>query len=472
MHPKILVIDDRPDDAEVVRMVLRDRGYAVDYAQGSEAGLVLLERDEYATVLTEARLKGVSGLELCSRVTTSRPDVPVVVMTCANLLEAPVSAIRAGAFDFVAKPVVVEELSATIERAVLHAEQCRVALRVSRVADPSRPIPGIVGSSPSMQALTTLIRRVADGDATVLIRGESGTGKDLVARAIHASSPRAEQPFVGVNCAAIPANLLESELFGHVRGAFTSAHRDRSGLFSRAGGGTLFLDEIGEMPLPVQSKLLRVLQERVARPVGDDQERPFDARLVCATNRDLEAEVAAGHFRQDLFYRINVVAIDVPPLRARAEDILPLAEYFLGAIASRTGKAVTGLAPDAARRLLDYDWPGNVRELENCIERAVALARGSHIAGDDLPERIRLHVPQRISGPADAAAPLTTLAEMEDRYIRQVLTAASGNKTLAARILGISRRSLYRRLADGSGAGSASASTPATAAGGASANRA
>ncbi len=451
MYPKILVIDDRPDDAEIVRALLHGQGYAVDVVHGSEAVLVQLERDEYAAILTDARLNGLSGLDLCSRIATSYPDVPVVVMAGGNLLDGPISAIRAGAYDFVVKPVVEAELSATVERAVHHGEQCRAALRVLRGADPSRPIPGIVGTSPSMQGLTVLIRRIAEGDATVLIRGESGTGKDLVARAIHSSSPRADQPFVGVNCAAIPANLLESELFGHVRGAFTSAHRDRPGLFSRAGAGTLFLDEIGEMPLAVQSKLLRVLQERVARAVGDDEERPFEARLVCATNRDLEAEVHAGHFRQDLFYRVNVVAIDVPPLRARSDDILALAEHFLQALATRAGKAVSGLSPDAARRLLDYDWPGNVRELENCIERALALARGPLLGAEDLPERIRQHVPQRIAGPADTTAPLTTLAEMEDRYIRQVLIAASGNKTLAARILGISRRSLYRRLAEVSG---------------------
>jgi len=280
----------------------------------------------------------------------------------------------------------------------------------------------------------------------VLITGESGTGKELVARAIHDLGPRQAEPFVAVNCGAVPANLLESELFGHVKGAFTDARRDRPGLFVQAGAGTIFLDELGEMPPEMQVKLLRVLQERTVRPVGGDDEVPFVARVVCATNRDLETEVEEGRFRQDLYYRVNVVTLEVPPLRARGSDVLLLAHHFLRRIGERTGKAVTSISPEAARKLLDYDWPGNVRELENGIERAVALAQVSEIGVDDLPTKIRDHHSARLVITGDDPAELVTMAEMERRYVRRVLDACGGNKTQAAKVLGMDRRSLYRRL--------------------------
>jgi two-component system response regulator HydG len=308
------------------------------------------------------------------------------------------------------------------------------------------PAHAIAGSSPAIRATIEMIARVASSDATVLITGESGTGKELVARALHNLSPRRDQPFVAVNCAAMPAPLLESELFGHVRGAFTDAKRSRAGLFVQAGAGTIFLDEIGEMPIEMQVKLLRVLQERKVRPVGGDEEVPFEARVVTATNRDLETEVEEKRFREDLFYRINVVAIPVPPLRARAGDILQLAQYFLKRIAGRTNKPVQGISGPAARLLMDYDWPGNVRELENCMERAVALCRLDEVTVDDLPAKVQEHQSSKIVITTESPGELITLDEMERRYVRQVLSAVSGNKTHAARILGIDRRSLYRRL--------------------------
>jgi transcriptional regulator with PAS, ATPase and Fis domain len=292
------------------------------------------------------------------------------------------------------------------------------------------------------------VTRISDGDATVLITGESGTGKELVARAVHNLGPRKDEPFVAVNCGAVPANLLESELFGHVKGAFTDARRDRPGLFVQAGAGTIFLDEIGEMPLDMQVKLLRVLQERRVRPVGGDEEHAFSARVVCATNRDLETEVEEGRFRQDLFYRVNVVGIEVPPLRARGSDVVMLAQHFLRRIAERTHKDVSGISPEAARKLIDYDWPGNVRELENGMERAVALARTNEITLDDLPGKIRDHRSTRLVIEGDDPTELVTMAEMEGRYVRRVLEACGGNKTQAAKVLGIDRRSLYRRLED------------------------
>src|SRR5262249_6924250 len=289
------------------------------------------------------------------------------------------------------------------------------------------------------------IEQVAGADATVLITGESGTGKELVARAIHELGPRAEAPFVAINCAAIPASLLESELFGHVKGAFTDAKGQKRGLFVQASSGTLFLDEIGEMPAEVQVKLLRVLQERRVRPVGGEEEVPFDARLIAATNRDLETEVEDGRFRPDLYYRINVVHIEVPPLRSRQGDILVMAQHFLRRHAERSRKDVVGISRPAAQKLLDYDWPGNVRELENCLERAVALTRMSEIGVDDLPERVREHQSKKLEV-SDNPEEMITLEEMERRYVRRVLAACGGNKTQAAKTLGLDRRTLYRRL--------------------------
>jgi two-component system response regulator HydG len=297
-----------------------------------------------------------------------------------------------------------------------------------------------------VRRLLDLIEQVADSDATVLITGESGTGKELVAREIHQRSARGEHPFTAVNCAALPATLLESELFGHLRGAFTDAKRSRDGLFVQAAGGTVFLDEIGEMPLEMQAKLLRVLQERTVRPIGSDTEVPFNARLLTATNRDLEGEVDSKRFRNDLYYRINVVQLGVPPLRSRGNDILMLAHHFLQRYASETGKEVTGISGAAAQRLLDYDWPGNVRELENCIQRAVTLTRLSEVSVDDLPEKIRDYQSSRIVIASDNPDELFSLEEMERRYIRKVLAAVGGNKTQAARILGLDRRTLYRRI--------------------------
>ncbi len=307
-------------------------------------------------------------------------------------------------------------------------------------------IGGIVGSSLPMRRMVRVLRKIADCAAPVFIAGESGTGKELVARAIHGASARSEGPFVAVNCAALSANLLESELFGHVRGAFTDARADHKGLFVQASGGTLFLDEIGELPAELQPKLLRVLQDHRVRPVGGTVEREVDVRVVSATNRDLEREVADHRFRQDLFYRVNVIQLQMPRLCDRGGDILVLARHFLSCIAEREGQPICTLAPEAAAKLLEYDWPGNVRELDNAMERAAALARGGRVELADLPERIREHHGQ-VADVAEAPLdPMPTLGQVERRYVRRVLNATAGNKTQAAGILGINRRTLYRML--------------------------
>jgi two-component system response regulator HydG len=304
----------------------------------------------------------------------------------------------------------------------------------------------MIGTSAPMQKVYDLVARVADTEATVLVTGESGTGKELVAKAIHSRSRRKEGPFVAINCAAMPEPLLESELFGHVKGAFTDARQARSGLFLKASGGTLFLDEIGEMAMGMQAKLLRVLQERTVRPVGGDKEVPFDTRIVAATNRDLDTEVAERRFREDLFYRINVVRIQVPPLRSRGSDVLVLAQHFVERFAAVHRTNVKGLSSAAAERLMTYSWPGNVRELQNCIERAVALARYEMLGVDDLPEKLRDYRPSRVIVESEDPAELLPMEEVERRYVLRVLQAVGGNKTLAAEVLGFDRRTLYRKL--------------------------
>jgi two-component system, NtrC family, response regulator AtoC len=442
---RVLVVDDDRSLCEALEAALAKPGFEVCSCTSPTEALPLLEREASEVVVTDLRMGAASGLDLCAEVVASHPDVPVIVVTAFGSLETAIGAIRAGAYDFITKPVKVDALAIAVGRALEHLSLRREVRRL-RDANRETPIDGIAGNSPAIRETIEMIRRVADSDATVLVTGESGTGKELVARALHNLSPRRDQPFVAVNCAAMPAPLLESELFGHVRGAFTDAKRSRAGLFVQAGSGTIFLDEIGEMPTEMQVKLLRVLQERKVRPVGGDEEIPFEARVVTATNRDLETEVEEKRFREDLFYRINVVAIPVPPLRARAGDILLLAQFFLKRIASRTNKPVQGISGPAARLLMDYDWPGNVRELENCMERAVALCRLDEVTVDDLPAKVQEHQSSKIVITTESPGELITLDEMERRYVRQVLNAVGGNKTHAARILGIDRRSLYRRL--------------------------
>jgi len=442
--PAILVVDDDVDTATIFSEALRERGFAAEHVLSAEECLAKAKVQRVDLVVTDFQMPGMNGVELCQALREIDPDLLTIVITGVGGLDAAIGAIRAGVYDFLTKPVKLEALTIAISRA-LEQLALKRELRHLRAAKPDVGIDGIVGTSEAMRDTLELVRRVAGSDATVLVTGESGSGKEVVARAIHNLSPRRDQPFVAINCAAMPAPLLESELFGHVRGAFTDAKQARTGLFVQAQGGTLLLDEIGEMPLEMQVKLLRVLQERTVRPVGGDHEIAVHARIIAATNKDLERAVEDKRFREDLFYRINVVAIPVPPLRARAGDILVLAQYFLRKIAARAGKAVDGISESAARLLVEYDWPGNVRELENCMERAIALSRLDQVTIDDLPEKLQ-HTRQAMVIATSEPTELVTLDEMERRYARYVLAACNGNKTQAARILGMNRRSLYRRL--------------------------
>jgi two-component system response regulator HydG len=397
-------------------------------------------------VVTDLNMRGIGGIELCEHVVANRPDVPVVVLTAFGNLESAISAIRAGAYDFINKPVEIDVLAIAAERAATHRRLREEVKRLRVEAGKAPRFDTLVGQAPAMQTVYDLVERVAASDATVLVSGESGTGKEVVARAIHAHGRRRAGSFVAINCAAMPESLLESELFGHAKGAFTDAKTAEPGLFSRASRGTIFLDEIGDMPLGLQPKLLRVLQERTVRPVGGRDEIPVDVRVVAATNRDLESAIEEGRFREDLYYRINVVHIPMPPLRARVGDILPLAQHFLSLFASRADKSVTGIAAPAAEKLVAYAWPGNVRELQNCMERAVALTRFEHIVVDDLPEKIRDYRRSHVIVTSDDPSELVPLEEVERRYIARVMEAVSGNKTAASRILGIDRKRLYRML--------------------------
>jgi len=444
-NPMILVVDDDLDTASLLRDALRERGFSAEYKLSGQDCLAWISTQRVDVVVTDFQMPEMSGVELIQKIRAIDPDVLGIVVTGVGSLDTAIAAIRAGAFDFITKPVKLDALAIAITRAVDHLA-LRRELRRLRDTKQHAGVEGIIGASQAIHDMLELVRRISDSDATVLITGESGSGKEIVARAIHNVSPRRDQPFIAINCAAMPAPLLESELFGHVRGAFTDAKFARSGLFVQAHDGTLLLDEIGEMPLDMQVKLLRVLQERTVRPVGADHEVPIHARIIAATNKDLEAAVEDKRFREDLFYRINVVAIAVPPLRARPEDILPLAQYFLRRMADRAHKAVLGISAPAARLLVDYDWPGNVRELENCMERAVALSRLDQITIDDLPSKLQEQHGSKMVIATASPTELVTLDEMERRYSRYVLAACGGNKTQAARILGMNRRSLYRRL--------------------------
>ena len=446
MNGTILVVDDNTDAAELLRDLLCKRGFDATSVTSGQACLEHLKTHPSDVVVTDIQMPGMSGIDLCMTLRERHPDLLPIVVTGQSDFETALAAIRAGAYDFITKPVKIEAVEVAVSRALEYLTLKREVTRLRATSDRDRTIDGIAGDSSAIREMVEMIRRVADSDASVLITGESGTGKELVARALHNLSPRREQPFVAVNCAAMPASLLESELFGHVRGAFTDAKQDRKGLFARAGAGTILLDEIGEMPTEMQVKLLRVLQQRTVRPVGGNEEIPFEARVITSTNRDLEAEVAEKRFREDLFYRINVVQIAVPPLRDRAGDILSLAQHFVEQIAARSKKPVRGLSAAAARLLVDYDWPGNVRELENCVERAVALCRLDEITIDDLPTKVQQHESSKIVISTASPSELITMDEMERRYLRQVLAAVGGNKTHAARILGMDRRSLYRRI--------------------------
>jgi two-component system response regulator HydG len=440
MRPRILVVDNDADMVALLRRHLETEGWAVTGVTGGEDAQTALGREEYAVVLTDLVMEPVGGLDVLREAQKVQPRARVILMTAFGSLESAIDSMRHGAYDYVTKPFKLPELSLVVKRALedqrLREENRRLRAEVER----RYGFDNILGRSKAMQGVFEQIRAVADTDAPVLLLGDSGSGKELVSRAIHWHSGRRDGPFVAVNCAAIPETLLESELFGHEKGAFTGADRKRRGLFVEAQGGTLLLDEIAEMPQTLQVKLLRALQDRVIRPVGGNEEIKVDLRLISATNRDLPAFVRQGKFREDLYYRLAVIPIRIPSLRERPEDIPLLAEHFLKRAAAGMGKELEGFDEEALKWLLEHNWPGNVRELENVVERAATLAKGTQITRDDL----RIEFTPGSSGELGIRP---SLADVENQYIRRILDEVGGDKRAAARILGISVRTLQRMQA-------------------------
>ena len=444
--PRVLVVDDESGILETLQILLRNEGFSVITALGGRAGLEQLAAQAPDIVLTDVRMPSVTGLEVLAAVRAQNAETPVVLMTAQATLQSAIQAVNEGAFYYLQKPFRNDDLVAILRRAAetraLKIENTSLKQEIRRrdFGEVSRPL----GTARAWTDILRVAETVAPTDSTVLIQGESGTGKEVVARYIHTLSARAERTFASINCGALPESLLESELFGHVKGSFTGAVKDKVGLFAAASGGTFFLDEIGETTPATQVKLLRVLQTREVIPVGATDPQPIDVRLIAATNRDLDEEIKRGTFRGDLFYRLNVIALQLPPLRERREDIPLLAEHFLHRSGEQAKEEPKRLTPIALEVLQSYDWPGNVRELENALERAVILTRGSVIDVDAFPDR----VVERKSRPliSDAPPANPTLDAVERAYIMWVLQSEGGNKTRAADILGIDPSTLYRKL--------------------------
>ena len=448
---RVLVAEDDRVARDLLCEILRGEGYDVEAVDDGEQAIERAQSGDgrYDLVVSDVRMERSGGLDVLAAFTAKAPNTPVILITAFGDVTGAMEAIQRGAYDYVSKPFNIEELRLTVARAL---ERRRLVVEQKTVpADGKTQLQDIVGKSPVMLEVYKLVARVAGSTATVLVEGESGSGKELVARSIHTHSPRANAPFVPVNCTALTESLLESELFGHARGAFTGAVASKRGLFETASGGTLFLDEIGDMGPKMQAQLLRTLQDGEVRPVGGTESIRVDVRLVCATNKDLEAEVKAGRFREDLYFRINVVTIRLPPLRERREDIASLVAHFLSKTARRERREAAAMSQEALRLLTGYSWPGNVRELENAIERAVAVAKGNVVLPSDLPPEVggsaALGVPGGVPvGDGGLIADRPTLGELERRYIQLVLGECGGNKKKAAERLGIDRRTLYRAL--------------------------
>jgi two-component system, NtrC family, response regulator AtoC len=443
----VLVVDDEENIRLVLHTLLGKKGYDVRTAVSGEEALERARESIPDIVLADVKMPGMGGIELCRQLRTRWPQTTVIMMSAYGSVEQALEAVRVGAYDYVAKPFKQDEILFALAKAEEHELLLRENKALREAARGGEGAPQLLGHSQAIQQVFKLIGKVADYRTTVLIQGESGTGKELVARALHNQSSRRDKAFVAVNCGAIPDTLMESELFGHKRGAFTDAHEAKQGIFQEASGGTLFLDEIGELTLALQVKLLRVLQEGVVRPLGTNKDIQVDARVIAASVRDLSKEVAEGRFREDLYYRLNVLQIVVPPLRERVEDISLLIDHFIARNNQRLGTSIRGIDPRAKKLLLSHSWPGNVRELENLIERAVVLCEGEVLAPEDVPDR--LHAPE------DAVAQVLASGELsikkasrviEESLIRKALEKTRGNRTAAARLLEISHRALLYKI--------------------------
>ena len=442
-QPLILIVDDDSPHRSMLRTVLRGWGYAVEEAEDGAAAVEQVKARAFDAVLTDVRMARLDGIAALREIREWNPSIPVLIMTAWSSVQNAVDALRLGAYDYLTKPLELDELKLALERALDHTRLARESQEPGRAQSEASSL--LLGRSEAMRELVEMVETVAPTEATVLVSGESGTGKELVARAIQAASTRRDKPFVTINCAALAENLLESELFGHEKGAFTGADRRREGRFVQAHGGTLFLDEIGEMPLSLQAKLLRVLQQGEVQRVGCDETIKVDVRVIAATNRVLADEVAAGRFREDLFYRLNVIGLEVPPLRARREDIPLLASTFLERHAAANRKTIKGFTPQAMDAMLRYGWPGNVRELENAVERAVILSGGEYVAERALPLAVQ-NAPVPDADGEELALGSMSLEDVERKAIAATLRETEDNKSEAARRLGITRATLHSKL--------------------------
>jgi len=441
--PNILVVEDEELMRSILRQLLTDAGYSVLTADSAETALDVFAQNEIAVTLTDIKMAGADGLHLLDQIKSFEAEAVVIVMTAYSSVDTAVAALRKGAYDYITKPFVNEDLLQTVKNAATQRQLFHENRLLRREINKQYNFAEIIGKSDAMQQVFALVNKVADTNVSVLIQGESGTGKELIARSLHFNSARSDGAFLAINCGALPESLLESELFGHTKGAFTGAVSDSKGLFRSASGGTLFLDEIGEMPQVLQVKLLRALQEHEVTPVGSSVSKPFDARVIAATNKDLETEVAEGRFREDLYYRLNVLQITVPPLRERREDIPLLVKHF-AAKAVRDNIGGLSVSRSAMAAMAKYDWPGNVRELENAIERAAILC-SDEITADDLPQKIVANAAGSFDI-RDNEGFRPTLEEMERRYVLEILASVEEDKTKAAEILGIDLSTLYRKL--------------------------
>lgn len=449
MVPKMLIIDDEP----LMRITLQDslvgEGYEVVAAETGRKGVDLLRKNQWDIIITDLKLPDLEGIEILKEAKSLNPSTEVILITAYGSIDSAVSAMKEGASDYLTKPFSMDELLLIIKRLLRMKQLEEENIQLRKKVEERFGLEGLVGKSSQMQGIYELIETVSQTDTTVLIYGESGTGKEMVANAIHLQSPRKNGPFIKVNCSALPETLLETELFGHERGAFTGAIRQRKGRFELANGGTLFLDEVGEIFLAVQVKLLRVLQERQFERVGGNETIFSDVRLICATQRDLKEEIRKGTFREDLYYRLNVVPILLPTLGERREDILLLADHFISKFSKKMGKEITGLSEESKALLLKYPFPGNIRELENMLERAIALIKGKVIQAEDLPEEVcgQTSVIQALCEKIRGSKPLATAVNFfEKEYIQGVLEKTKGKKGQAAELLGISRKTLWEKI--------------------------
>ncbi|MCL2725733.1 MAG: sigma-54 dependent transcriptional regulator [Polyangiaceae bacterium] len=446
---RVLVVDDEENIRLVLKTLLKRHGYEVEVTESAEGALLLVESFGPDVILTDVRMPKMGGLDLLATLKAKQNTATVIVMSAYGSVDLALEAMKAGAYDYVGKPFKPDEIVLALRKAEEREALRRENRALKEQIQKDSQFESILAHSDAMTQIFRTITKIADFKTTVLIQGESGVGKELVARAIHQRSNRKNEPFIAINCGAIPENLLESELFGHKKGAFTDASADRRGLFEEADGGTLFLDEIGELPLNLQVKLLRVLQEESIRRLGDSRDVKIDVRIITATHRDLASEAKAGRFREDLFYRINVLPIVIPPLRSRKEDVALLMDHFLSRNNARLGTQIRGFSPEARKLLLDYAWPGNVRELENTIERAMVLCDGDVIGAQDLPDRLREALdPVAVQLASGELSIKKTTAAIEEILIRRALQKTRGNRTRAAELLEISHRALLYKIKD------------------------